>query len=209
MITDAEKEEKERRKKEQIRKLESPIPFVVIIRNWIFGKRKPDVYTRLTFITNLVIWLLFLIWSGFSYFAVNSREFILQQKGIGVKTIIDARGKELGYDPGVFLERMETASMIAIICWLAFFVGLVLLYRKKRIFVYFALIPLLAYIGLNSLYLGFDYFIEDTTLFDKVLLLISLVSLSISAHMMRNGGSENAGSNFFGVPTDEDVPETT
>jgi len=209
MITDAEKEEKDRRKKEQIRKLESPIPFVVIIRNWIFGKRKPDIYTRFTFVTNVVIWLLFLIWSGFSYFAVNSREWILQQKGIGVKTIIEGRGKELGFEQGVFLERMETASLIAIICWLAFFVGLILLYRKKRIFVYFSLIPLLVYIGLNSLYLGFDYFIEDITLFDKILLLISLVSISISAYMMRNGGSENTGSNFFGVPKDEDASETT
>ncbi|MDB3906755.1 hypothetical protein N9355_04750 [Crocinitomicaceae bacterium] len=209
MMTDAEREEKELRKKEQIRKLESPIPFVVILRGWIFGKRKPDIFTRLTFVTNLVIWLLFLIWSGFSYFAVNSREWIWQQKGIGVTTIINDRGKELGFEEGVFLERMETASMIAIICWLVFFVGLVLLYRKKRIFVYFALIPLLAYVVLNSLYLGFDYFVEDITLFDKILLLISMVSLSISAYMMRNGGSENTGSNFFGVPTDEDVPETT
>ncbi|MCR9174193.1 MAG: hypothetical protein NXI10_16980 [bacterium] len=209
MKTDAEKEDKERIKREKLRKLESPIPFVIIFRNWIFGKKRPDIYTNLTFITNLVIWMLFLIWSGFSYFAVNSRDWILQQKGIGVTTIINNRGKELGFEDGVFIERMETASLIAILCWVVFFVGLVLLYRKKRIFVYFALIPLLAYIGLNSLYLGLDYFVEDITLFDKILLLISLVSLSISAFMMRNGGSENAGSNFFGVPTDEDVPETT
>lgn len=209
MKTEAEREEKERIKREKMRKLESPIPFVIVLRNWIFGKRKPDVFTRITFIANLIIWLLFLIWSGFSYFAVNSRDWILNQKGIGVTAIINNRGKQLGFDEGVFLERMETAGMIAIICWLAFFVGLVLLYRKKRIFIYFALVPLLAYVGLNSLYLGLDYFVEDITMFDKILLLISLVSLSISAYMMRNGGSENAGSNFFGVPTDEDVPETT
>ncbi|XOV68380.1 MAG: hypothetical protein ACFHU9_04230 [Fluviicola sp.] len=209
MMTEAEREEKERVKREKMRKLESPLPFVIILRNWIFGKKRPDIFTRLTFIANLVIWILFLVWSGFSYFAVNSRDWILNQKGINVTNIINNRGRDLGFEQGVFLERMETESLLAIICWSVFFVGLVLLYRKKRIFVYFALIPLLAYIGLNSLYLGLDYFVQDVTLFDKILLLISLVSLSISAFMMRNGGSENAGSNFFGIATDEDAPETT
>ena len=208
MMTEAEREDRERIKREKMRKLESPIPFVIVLRNLVFGKKRPDIYTSLTFITNLVIWLLFLIWSGFSYFAVNSRDWILQQKGIHVTSIINKRGKELGFDNGVFLERMETASLIAIFCWIVFFVGLVLLYRKKGSFVYFALIPLLAYIALNSIYLGFTYFIEDVTLFDKILLLISLVSLLISAFMLRSGG-ENSGSNFFGVPTEGDAPEMT
>ncbi len=209
MITDAEKEEKERKKREKMRKLESPIPFVIILRNWIFGKKRPDIYTSLTFITNLIIWLLFLIWSGFSYFAVNSRDWIWEQKGIAVTSIINDRGTELGFEDGVFLGRMEMVSMIAIVCWVVFFVGLIFLYRKKRIFVYFTLIPLLTYIGINSVYLGFTYFIEDITLFDKILLLISLVSLSISAFMMRTSSGGNTGSNFFGVPTEEDVPEMT
>ncbi|PWL29468.1 MAG: hypothetical protein DCO96_06835 [Fluviicola sp. XM-24bin1] len=208
MKTEAEREDKERIKREKMRKLESPIPFVIVLRNWIFGKRRPDIFTRITFIANLVIWMLFLIWSGFSYFAVNSRDWILQQKGIRVTSIINERGTELGFENGVFMDRMETASLIAIVCWLVFFVGLVLLYRKKRIFVYFSIVPLLAYVALNSIYLGFAYFIEDITLFDKILILISLLSLSISVFMMRSGG-ENTGSSFFGVPTEEDVPETT
>lgn len=208
MKTEAEREDKERIKREKMRKLESPIPFVIVLRNWIFGKRRPDIFTRITFIANLVIWMLFLIWSGFSYFAVNSRDWILQQKGIRVTSIINERGTELGFENGVFMDRMETASLIAIVCWLVFFVGLVLLYRKKRIFVYFSIVPLLAYVALNSIYLGFTYFIEDITLFDKILILISLLSLSISVFMMRSGG-ENTGSSFFGVPTEEDVPETT
>lgn len=208
MITDAEREEKERLKKEKLRKLESPIPFVIILRNWIFGKKRPDIYTRLTFLANLIIWLLFLIWSGFSYFAVTSRQWIWENKGIGVTWIIEKRGKELGFGEGEFLARLETANLMAIICWIVFFVGLVFLYRKKRLFVYFTFVPLMAYIGLNSLYLGFTYFIEDITLFDKVLLLISVVSLSISAYLIR--GERDGGSmNFFGVSPDEDAREMT
>jgi hypothetical protein len=209
MITNAEREEKDRAKREKLRKLESPIPFVVILRNWIFGKRKPDVLTRLTFTANTVICLLFLIWSGFSYFAVNSRQWIWEQKGLAVTWIIERRGKQLGFDEGVFLERLEFTSLMALFCWMVFFVGLVLLYRKKRMFIYFTIIPLLVYIVMNSMYLGFSYFTEDVTLFDKVLLLISVLSLLITAYMIRGNRDNKESTNFFGVTQDEDVPETT
>jgi hypothetical protein len=206
MITDAEREDIARRKKERLRKLESPIPFVIILRNWIFGKKRPDIYTRLTFLTNLVIWLLFLIWSSFSYFAVASREWIWQQKGIAVTWIIERRGGQLGFEEGVFLNRLEWANLIGLCCWILFFIGLIFLYRKKRVFIYFTLIPLLAYIGINSLYLSFTYFVEDITLFDKILLLISLVSLTISAYFIR-GERDGSPVNFFGVTPDEDSSE--
>lgn len=210
MITDAEKEDKEREKREKIRKLESPLPFVIILRNWIFGKKKPDMLTRLTFIANLVIWLLFLIWTCFFYFAVNSRQWIWENKGLGVTWIIEQRGEQLGYEEGAFLSRLEISSLIAIFCWVVFFVGLILLYRKKKTFVFFTLIPLLTYIGLNSVYLGFDYLIEDITLFDKILFLISGVSLLISAFMIRGGrDTSDTTSSFFGVSTDEDASEAT
>lgn len=206
-MTEAEREEKERLKRERLRKLESPIPFVIILRNWIFGKKRPDTFTRITFLANLIIWLLFLIWSGFSYFAVTSREWIWEQKHLAVTWIIHQRGKELGFADDVFLERLEFSNLAAIICWTVFFVGLVFLYRKKKFFIYFTMIPLLAYIALNSLYLSFSYFIDDITLFDKILLLVSLLSLLISWFMMRSG-SEDAGSSFFGVTAEEDTPET-
>ncbi len=210
MITDAEKEEKDRAKRERIRKLESPIPFVIILRHWLFGKKKPDMLTRITFLANFVIWILFLIWSCFSYFAVNSREWIWEQKKLAVTWIIEQRGAQLGYEKGEFLAMLEFTSLLAIFCWGIFFVGLVLLYRKKKIFIYFTLIPLLAYVVMNSFYLGFNYFIEDITLFDKVLFLISGVSLLIAAFMIRSGrDSADSTSDFFGISKDEDVSEAT
>lgn len=208
MISDAEKEDNARLKRERLRKLESPIPFVIILRNWIFGKKRPDIYTRLTFLANTVIWMLFLVWSGFSYFAVMSKEWIWQQKGIAITWIIERRGDQLGFEEGVFMNRLEISNLIGLLCWVVFFIGLALLYRKKRIFVYFTILPLLTYIGLNSLYLSFTYFLEDITLFDKILLLISLLSLTISAFLIR-GESDGNSMNFFGVAPDEDVQETT
>lgn len=203
MISQAEKEDKARIQREKIRKLESPVPFVLMLRNFIFGKVRPDFMTRLTFYANVAICLTFLIWSSFSYFAVISKDWIWEQKGIAVTTIIEQRGSELGFSEGVFMSRLEFASFASIVCWIIFFFGLVLLYRRKTLFTYFTLVPITIYLILNGLYLGFTYFIEDITLFDKLLLLISVVSLIIQAFLIRSGASDGA-MNFFGVAQDED-----
>lgn len=203
MMTDAEREDKERIKREKMRKLESPLPFVLVIRNWIIGKNRPDLYTRLVFYTNLVIWFIFTIWSGFSYFALVSRDWVRQHKGINVENMIEARGKELGFESGTFLQRLEFSNFVALLCWSLFFLGLVLLYRKKKVFIYFTLPALAVYVVMNVFYLGFSYFLEDTTLFDKILLLISALSLIAISFMIR-GESKGVSANFFGLAQDED-----
>ncbi len=203
MITDAEREEKERIKREKIRKFESPLPFVILLRNFIFGKKKPDIFTRITFYANVGICLIFTIWSGFSYFAVVSKDWIWQEKGIAVTSIIERRGAQLGFSEGVFMTRLEFANFASILCWLLFFVGLVLLYRKKKMFAYFTLIPIAIYLILNGLYLGFTYFMEDITLFDKILLLVSALSLVMMSFMIKSEREEGS-MNFFGVNQDED-----
>lgn len=198
MRTEAEREEKERLKREKMRKLESPIPFVIVFRNWIFGKKRPDIYTRLTFFANLIIWFMFIVWSAFSYFAVVSREWIQQHKGIHVESIIAKRGAALGFSPGEFLSKLELTNFVSLICWVIFFVGLILLYRKKKIFAYFTLFPIAVYLILNGLYLGFDYFLEDITLFDKILILISATSLIVMSFLIRSERDQGS-MNFFGV----------
>lgn len=201
MITDAEREEKERIKREKIRKFESPIPFVILFRNWIFGKQRPDMYTLLTFFANLVIWFFFLIWTGFSYFTIISREWIWEQKGIAVTSIVDKRGIALGFEPDVFIARLEFTNLIGIVCWCVFFIGLVFLYRKRKIFIYLTLIPMSIYLLLNLFYLGMTYFLHDVTMFDKVLLLIAATSLLVHSVLMKN--ERNGGSiGFFGEAMD-------
>jgi len=196
-MTEAEKEEKERIKREKIRKFESPIPFVIILRNLIFGKKKPDIYTRITFYINIILCTTFLLWSGITYFAIISRDWIWNNKGIPVKSIIERRGSELDFASGDFLNRLQVANAISIFCWIVFFVGLVLLYRKKKQFLYLTLVPLVIYIGINTFYLSFSYFIQDTTMFDKIALLILALSLIVHSYLMgneRKGGSIS----FFG-----------
>jgi hypothetical protein len=202
-MTEAEKEEKERIKREKIRKFESPIPFVIILRNLIFGKRKPDVYTRITFYIGVVLSFVFLIWNGITYFALISADWIWKNKGVNVQGIIERRAQELDFTAEDFIGRLEFASFTSVILWLVFFCGLVLLYRKKKLFIYFTLIPLALYIMISTLYLSFTYFMEDTTMFDKIALLILGLSLIFHSYLMtneRNGGSIS----FFGEDQEDD-----
>lgn len=204
-MTEAEREEKERIKREKIRKFESPIPFVIILRNLIFGKTKPDIYTRITFFMGVILWLMFLLWSAISYFALVSRQWIFNNKGIDVQSIIGRRGKDLGFTATDFVDRLQTVNGIAIICWVFFFIGLVLLYRKKRIFIYFTLVPLLMYLFMNTIYLSFSYFMQDTTMFDKIAILVLVLSMAVHAYLMKNE-REGGSISFFGE-TNSDVDD--
>ena len=183
-------------------KFQSPVPILLKTRNLIFGEDRPDIYTRITFHINLLIWAAFMIWNLFSYFAITLRTIIQQQKGIPVETIIQERGLTLGFEYDEFLPRLLTFHGIAIICWALFFFGLILLYRKKKQFSYFIFGSAIFYIGMSILYLSFTYFIEDTTTFDKIALLVLLASCSLYAYLLKN--ERNGGSiSFFGEVQDE------
>lgn len=184
-------------------KFQSPIPFIIQFRNLIFGKEKPDTFTTVTFYMNLVIWATFMLWSIISYFSISMKDFILAQKGISVEEIITARGMELGYENNDFINRLLTFHAVSIVCWLVVFIGIVLLYRKKIQFVYFIVGAVFAYIGMSIFYIGFTYFIEDTTTYDKIALLVIIAGSVVHYFLMRN--ESNGGSiNFFGAIEDEE-----
>ena len=178
-------------------KFQSPKPILVRLRNIIFGRRKPDIFTRVTFYINIVLWLSFMLWNVIGYFAFVLRNMISEMKGIEVKEIISQRGIELGFEPADFISRLTVVHGVGILCWGAVFFGLVLLYRKRKQFVFFIVGGALFYVGLNIFYLSFQFFKEDTTGFDKISLLIIVLSTIIHSFLMKNerrGGSIS----FFG-----------
>lgn len=188
---------------EKTTKFQSPKPFLVRLRNLVFGRRKPDIFTRAIFYINLIIWLSFMLWNLIGYFAISMRDMISEMKGIKVEEIIVERGIVLGFEPADFISRLTVLHGVGILCWGAVFFGLVLLYRKRRQFVFFIVGGALFYIGLHLFYLNFQFFKEDTTSFDKICLLILIFSTIIHSVLMRNerrGGSIS----FFGDGESED-----
>jgi len=199
-------EEEESKEEIKITKFQSPVPILKQVSNLIFGKRIPDIYTRITFYMNSVIWSTFIIWDIISYFTIQSRHLIWQQKGIPIEQIIQKRGSELGFSEDEFISRLLTFHAISIICWVVVFIGLILLYRKSRRFIYFVLGGIIFYIGMSIFYISYTYFAEDTTAYDKIALLIVVVSSLLHAYLMNN---ERAGGSigFFGESTEPTPPE--
>ena len=183
-------------------KFQSPVPILKKLHNLIFGRRIPDVYTQITFYMNTVIWTTFMVWNVISYFALSTRELIEQEKGIPISEIIRERGTALGFSGDNFLNRLLTFHSVSMICWAVVFVGLILLYRKSHRSIYFVLGGIIFYLGMMIFYISYRYFVEDTTAYDKVALLIIVVSTLLHFFLMRN--ERNGGSTgFFGEPTEE------
>lgn len=165
-------------------KFNSALPAIIIARNAIFGKRKPNGYTRFTLYVNLVIWITFLVWHLLSYFAFSLRDLIFEEKKIDVTTLIYCRGEELGFEAMDFLNRILHFHIFSAIAWGIFFLGLVLLWRKSRWAVYTLLMSVAAYYYLLIIYISLDFFNQDVTLFDKVLL--SFMGLNLLIYFVIN-----------------------
>lgn len=176
--------------------LQHPLPIILRARTVVFGDETPDKYTQFTFFLNLFFWFTFFIWSVASFLTISNRKIITEQKNIHVEEVIHARGEALNFDGQDFLDRLITTHSIGIICWLVVFVGLVLLYRKKEIFIYFIIGGVVFYTGMLMFYMSYGYFREDVTMFDKIGILAILLSSTMYYFLLKK---ENSGGsiNFF------------
>ncbi|MEY3236905.1 MAG: hypothetical protein RI883_1006 [Bacteroidota bacterium] len=180
----------------------SPYPLLTRLKEWVFGSEKPDNYTQVTFYLNFVFWVIFFIWSFASYLTISYRHLIFEQKKIPVELIIKARGEVLGFESTDFLNRLLIFHSFSLICWTLVFIGLVLIWRKNEKFVYFFFGGMLLYALMLIFYLNFDYFMDDTTTFDKIILLAMNANALMYFVLLRKekqGGSLS----FFGEDEEE------
>lgn len=142
---------------------------------FVFGKDRPDLLTRSYFFIHLVAASLFFFWYISAYLSIHFLENI--RGALRLKKMITRRGVELGVDN--FRESYETLAFIMIIVWIIYLAGLILLWRKNKIYRYFMFPVLIAYPLLIVFFLNITYILEDVSLFDYVLYLIMLVSLLV------------------------------
>ncbi len=154
----------------------SPLPLLKKIKNLIFGEKNPNLLLRVTIYINLAIWFIFTLWHVLSYIAISFRALILEEKKVNVEILILNRGSELGYDPSVFMNRLLNFHFLSILLWIVIFVGIAMMWRLKSSFKFLIGIPLVLYLILMIFYLGFTYFKEDTTFFDKLAYFIFILN---------------------------------
>ncbi|WP_417266412.1 hypothetical protein [Brumimicrobium sp.] len=172
-----------RKKLDQL-KPEDAIPLLVRLKTLILGKNKPDGFTRLMFTSSLFSWLLLTIWNAVSYFVLLTSDIIEENKGFSVKDVIIKNGQNLGFNGEEFLSSITTFYFNSLFVWLFIFFGLVLMYRKKRIYTLVVLGGLAFHFIYMFFVLGFQYFIEDVSFFDKILYGILIVVAMIHSLLM-------------------------
>ena len=150
-------------------KFKSPIPIIRRLQGFIFGEDRPDNFTQFTFYLNLFFWFIFLLWSVISVLTLSFRHVVEKHKKISIEEIIFNRGKELAFEPSDFLNHLMTTYTVSVILWLAVFVGLALLWRKNKFFIYFLGGGVILYVSMLIFYMSYKFFVDDTTIFYKIL----------------------------------------
>jgi hypothetical protein len=166
-------------------KPEDAIPLLVRIRKLILGKQKPDGFTRLMFSFSIFSWLMLTLWNAVSYFVLLTSDLIKENKGFSVDDVIIKNGQNLGFNGKEFLTSITTFYFNSLFVWLFIFIGLTLMYRKKTVYTFIVLGGLAFHFIYMFIVLGFQYFIEDVSFFDKILYAVLIVVTLIHSFLMK------------------------
>lgn len=178
--------------KEKIDKLspEDALPLFIRLRNFILGKRKPDGFTRISFLITIFIWLLLSVWNAISYFVLLSADVIYENKGFSVKEIIRIHGRKMGFNGQEFLESLTSFYFYNLFIWGLIFIGLVFMYRKLKVYPLIIFGGLIIHFGYMFFALGLQYFIEDISFFDKICYAIFLGIVIIHSWLLNKEKNE-------------------
>lgn len=146
------------------------MPYILQLRNFVFGRVKPGLAIRLGFYPMFFVGLLFFVWNVLSSIALQMRYIVWENKSISIKDFLSERAVELEIHPDYILAKLLTFFAISSICWIVFLLGMILFWRKKRSFFWVSLSSLIFYIGMALFYVGGLFFWEEFTGVDKIAL---------------------------------------
>jgi hypothetical protein len=149
-------------------KSNDPLPWFKSVRKFILGKRKPDYFTRISATLLFLLSFLFLLWHSVGYVAIAFRAIIAEMKGVDVASLLAQRGMELGFGKAQFVFHLESFHLQGVLAWLIICVSTLFLYRKRMSFLFIFLAGfVLYYFGLFT-WMGWRFYQEDTTLYDRI-----------------------------------------
>lgn len=154
-------------------------PHLLRVKKVILGEENPRLYPQIVFFVGLFLSSVFGIWSVISFFILKSPAYLKQHKQVDVNAIIELRGRELGFEEDQFFRYLENFHLAGIILWFIILIGFILLWRQIKWSVYVIISAMIIYLGIMVFMLGPTYFVEDTTLFDKLSLLVLFILLVI------------------------------
>ena len=164
---------------------------------FFLGTKDPDAYTKVTFYTLLAITGLFLIWNLVGYAALSYQHLIHIHRHVSIDLIFAERAKTLGYSAEEFVHRLDVLFTTSIVCWVIILGALVLLWRKNTLYFPIVICGALLYLAMLFFYIGYDYFRTDTSIFDKVALIVLFV-MSILHYFIMKKEQSGESLSFFG-----------
>ena len=156
----------------------SPLPYLLQLRNWVFGLKRPNIVVQLGFYFLFVVGFVFFAWNVLSTIALRMRFVVRENKNISIKDFLSERAVELEIHPDYILPKLLTFFSISAICWLLFLLATVLLWRQKKLFFWIGVGAVIFYIGMALFYVGGLFFWEGITSLDKLLVFACLIILA-------------------------------
>lgn len=154
-------------------------------RNSTSGKPTPDHFTQISFYINLAVSVYFLCLNLLSLVALNNFSVIEKYKQLSVQDMIEKRGNELGFETGEFQSAMNQYYVFTLVLFIPIALGLFLNWKKNTKFYPLITISFLLIVLGMLLLLGPTFFWNDSTFFDKILLLILFVNSTIYRGLLK------------------------
>lgn len=162
------------------------------IRYGIYGKKRPHWFVQMNYYVCSILVSCALIWQLISYFILKNPDVLKQHKHVDVQAIVERRGVELGFLNNDFYDTLLKFSLYSSILCVLMLISLFFLWRKKAFYIYLVIGIEIIYVSLILAMLGGTYFIEDTTLFDKLSLLVIFVLTILQNFLIKRTFTENS-----------------
>jgi len=159
-------------------------PYWRAFKKIIFGNDRPSLWIRLFVYFGMFVATIFGLWSLISFSILKNPHYLKQHKKVDVLAIVELRGRELQMEGELFINNLEKFHFLSMCSWFLVFIALILVWRKKKYAIHLLLGSFIFYCVAMFWLLGTQYFVEDTTSFDKFFL-IALLICSLVHYILR------------------------
>jgi len=160
---------------EQSESKEMFAPYWRMFKKFLFGQERPSLWVRLYVYFGMYVSSIFGLWSLISYAILKNPNYLKYHKQVDVLAIVELRGRELQMEGEIFIKNLELFHVLSMGSWLTIFVATLFVWRKKKYATHTLILAWLVYLVAMLSLLGPQYFVEDTTTFDKFFLITLLV----------------------------------
>lgn len=165
-------------------------PHIQKARKIVLGQERPKLFTQIVFYLGVVITSIFGMWSTISILILKFPGYLKTNKQVDVEAIVGLRARELGFDAQDFYQKLELYHLTCVIVWIGILICLFLIWRSVKWANVVIIASILALTIFQLVLFGPTYWVEDTTTFDKITLLILLTLVVISHFTMTSKQKE-------------------